>query len=225
MATVIRPGHGDFQAIEKRLEIFRATSQAHQHNLDELLQYCQSLKDDIRLLKQDKQLRLASEHDNTVSSQGVTTPQVPHNHTDGDTYTDTAYVALIVDGNDYPFQHHFVHADYKGGIAAGEELRNAVLQQVERSEAEQCDVVAAVYADLRSLSKSTNLTATNQNADKLVPFFAGFNGSFATFDFVDAGQNRGSTIAKVKSKLDLPGQIYMMRLLIPSSRCLPPLLQ
>lgn len=194
MAAVTTPPRptGDFRAVEKRLEIFRTAGKAHQENLEELLSYCQSLLEDIQLLEaernSDKQILSI-----VPTSSEVQQPQQTQ-------HSKSAYVAVLVDGNDYLFKEGFIKAQYTGGVAAGEQLFDSVAQQLPEGW-KGGDVIACVYADLDRIA---NLKSITENAksqkSEIMDFFSGFTGSFSSFDFINAGENHGSTVAKLSRK-------------------------
>lgn len=181
---------GDSAAMQKRIEIFRKTEEARSNNVLELVDYFESsASEKTRLEEENSQLR----EDLRIAR---SEPQTRGNG------QEAAYVAVLIDANEYSFNDAFVNNSLPGGIAAGEALRNAVAEHLNGSAWDGGDVYARVYADLARFGGMVSQRNThNEDGKDLRAFCRGFNTSFRSFDFIDAGDGKDSSSNKITGVL------------------------
>lgn len=183
---------GDFQAMEKRLKIFRTAGEAHRENLDELMSYCETLIEDVQLLKTERDNNKQDLPRSPASSEVQQSQQIQND--------ETAYVAILIDGNDYLFKEEYIKGQYTGGVAAGEQLFYSTTQHLPEGW-KGGDVIACVYADLDRVSNQESSTGnTTSQKTEIMDFFNGWTASFSSFDFINTGRSDGSTVAKLSRK-------------------------
>ncbi|KAM6513627.1 hypothetical protein FALCPG4_016010 [Fusarium falciforme] len=114
------------------------------------------------------------------------------------------FALVVIDGDGYVFDEHFVGVGEEGGSRAVKQLIDSVKSSLRRKGLENCEVMVRVYANLVGLSKSlckTGLCGAEKRS--LSSFVAGFNRSYGLADFIDAGELKENADFKLKAILRL----------------------
>ncbi|KAJ3458950.1 hypothetical protein MRS44_013059 [Fusarium solani] len=114
------------------------------------------------------------------------------------------FALVVIDGDGYVFDEHFVGVGEEGGSRAVKQLIDSVKSSLRRKGLESCEVMVRVYANLVGLSKSlckNGLCGAEKRS--LSSFVAGFNRSYGLADFIDAGELKENADFKLKAILRL----------------------
>ncbi|KAL6353659.1 hypothetical protein LRP88_12972 [Fusarium phalaenopsidis] len=114
------------------------------------------------------------------------------------------FALVVIDGDGYIFDDHFVGSGEEGGSRAAKQLIDSVKSSLRRKGLESCEVMVRVYANLVGLSKSlykNGLCGAEKRS--LASFVAGFNRSYGLADFIDAGGLKENADFKLKAILRL----------------------
>ncbi|KAM0426461.1 hypothetical protein ACHAPT_008152 [Fusarium lateritium] len=114
------------------------------------------------------------------------------------------FALVVIDGDGYIFDEHFVSTGEEGGSRAAKQLIDSVKSSLHRKGLESCEVMVRVYANLVGLSKSlckNGLCGAEKRS--LSSFVAGFNRSYGLADFIDAGELKENADFKLKAILRL----------------------
>lgn len=134
---------------------------------------------------------------------------------------------MLIMANTFQFKDELIKGRRDGGLTAAKKLQEAVCSlEPFRSQSKGCRLVVRIYANTLHLSKELHRAGViGGDARSISPFIAGFNSSNASFEFVDAGDQREDVTAKVQSKIrsstfELANQdVGMFNLTIEDPRC------
>ncbi|KAL8884693.1 MAG: hypothetical protein Q9192_006787, partial [Flavoplaca navasiana] len=93
-----------------------------------------------------------------------------------------------------------------GGEEAAELLRTAIRRYLQKSDLDvQADIetIVRVFANMRGLGKTLVDAKIMDNPEDLGRFVCGFNRKFTSFDFVDAGNGKECSDAKLKKNFEI----------------------
>ncbi|KAL8882974.1 MAG: hypothetical protein Q9198_000105 [Flavoplaca austrocitrina] len=93
-----------------------------------------------------------------------------------------------------------------GGEEAAELLRTAIRRYLQKSDLDvQADIetIVRVFANMRGLGKTLVDAKIMDNPEDLGRFVCGFNKKFTSFDFVDAGNGKECSDAKLKKNFEI----------------------
>ncbi|CAG5140133.1 uncharacterized protein ALTATR162_LOCUS643 [Alternaria atra] len=175
---------GKIDSLDTHLEQFKLNDQNRQIDLANLLKEYGQLLDEYKDLKKayEEKGKIAITKPAATSITAVTAR--PQNR----------YVLVLVDGNNYIFNHELIREKEEGGMRAARMLNEAVENYLQQSTFTRgARVHVKIYADLTNLSKQlAKSKVIGLEKRSLSPFSAAFTRAISTFDFIDALDEEGT---------------------------------
>ncbi|KAL8708998.1 MAG: hypothetical protein Q9220_006207 [cf. Caloplaca sp. 1 TL-2023] len=117
-----------------------------------------------------------------------------------------AFVLVLIDGDCMNFLDDLFQKLEAGGEEAAERLRNYVADYMKAGIPDGqigLEIVVRVYTNMRGLGKTLVDNKILETTDELSRFVCGFNKKFSLFDFVDAGNGKECSDAKLKKNFEM----------------------
>ncbi|KAJ5882698.1 uncharacterized protein N7473_011132 [Penicillium subrubescens] len=189
----------DIDSLTNHLGALSKENQKHHETLQDVLKQFKNLLEDYNSLKSDYEE--VKEGREKYKKQARGQDRNP-------------FVLVLVDGDGYLFQDHFIKAGAEGGIKAARELSDSVRELMHSTlgmQADQCRIMVRVYANMLGLSKTlARAGLCGHEARSLASFTSAFNRAQDLFDFVDAAEKKEGSDFKIRE---------MFRLFADSNQC------